>query len=204
MSPRIRYLWYVCGILCAALVLTLGITNGIVLLSDSRVYHYIEEVPTTTVAVVLGGGMKDDNTMSDFQIDRVLQAIALYHAGKVERILLSGDDGALRDNEVDSMQALALETGVPSSSIMIDRHAYRTYLTCYRAKHEFGIEQMVVVTNGFHLPRTLYLCRGMGIDTVGLSADLRTSYVHGLKANIREIFARVKAVIQLKITKPMD
>lgn len=204
MSPQIRYLWYACGILCVALVLTLGITNGIVLLSDSPVYHYIEDVPTTTVAVVLGGGMKEGGVMSDFQIDRVLQAVALYRAGKIEYILMSGDDGALRDNEVDAMQALALTEGVPSSSIMIDRHAYRTYLTCYRAKHEFGITRMVVITNRFHLPRTLYLCQGMGIETIGLSADLRSFYEHGVRANIREIFARVKAVIQLKITKPVD
>lgn len=145
--------------------------------------------------------MKAPGIMSDMQTDRVLQAVALYKSGKTERIILSGDDGALRNDEVTYMRERAIAGGVPSSSIDIDPHAYRTYLTCYRAKHEWELEKILVITQNFHLPRTMYLCNTMGIDTIGLSADLK-EYRGMWKAQAREVLARVKAVWEVFVTKP--
>lgn len=204
MYRWVRYVLVAVGVSAGILITGILSVNAYILSLGKPIYSSIEDIPTMTVGVVLGGGMREDGTMTDFQTDRVVQASRLYHAGKIERILISGDDGALRDNEVDAMSTRMIAAGVNPDRIDIDRHGYRTYLTCLRAQQEFGIDTMVVITNEFHLPRTLYLCQGMGIDTIGLSADLRSSYEHSFRAHVREIFARVKALIQLKITKPIE
>lgn len=101
------------------------------------------------------------------------------------------------------MRARAIEEGIPTSAIEIDPHAYRTYLTCYRSKHELELEKILVITQNFHLPRTLYLCNNMGIETVGLSADLK-EYRGMWKAQLREVLARVKAVLEIYVTQPTE
>ncbi len=177
------------------------VANFIVLSHPRKIYYGISEVPTSSIAVVLGGGMKSPGIMSDMQTDRVLQAVALYKTHKIEKIIMSGDDGALRDDEVTYMRQRAIEEGVPESVVEIDPHAYRTYLTCFRSKYEFYVGEMLVITQNFHLPRTLYLCNQLGIKTIGLSADLR-EYRGMWKAEIREVLARVKAVLEIVVTKP--
>ena len=169
----------------------------------SVIYHDIEQVPTTTITLVLGGGMKQPGVMSDMQTDRVLQAVALFKAHKTETLIMSGDDGALRDDEVTYMRKLAIDEGVPGEKIVVDPHAYRTYLSCYRAVHEYGITQMLVITQNFHLPRALYFCNEMGINTIGLSADLR-EYQGMWKAEFRDVFARVKGLWEMEVTKPRE
>lgn len=177
-------------------------SNIVVLRYSHFAYHTVEAVPTSTIVLVLGGGMEAPGIMSEMQTDRVLQAVKLYKAGKTDQIVMSGDDGALRDNEVDFMRERAIAEGVPAKKIEIDPHAYRTYLSCYRAKHEYSIDQMLVITQNFHLSRALYLCNKMGIETIGLSADLHESYPGMWRVEIREILARVKAVWQVMVTRP--
>lgn len=177
-------------------------SNILVFRYSRYIYHTVATVPTSTITLVLGGGMETPGVMSDMQTDRVLEAVRLYKAGKTDLIIMSGDDGALRDNEVDFMRERAIAEGVPAEKIEIDPHAYRTYLSCYRAKHEYAIDQMLVITQNFHLSRALYLCNEMGIRTLGLSSDLHESYQGMWKIEIREILARVKAVWQVMVTRP--
>ncbi len=176
--------------------------NALILTYSSDIYHDISVVPTTTITLVLGGGMKAPGVMSDMQTDRVLQAIALYKANKTDSLIMSGDDGALRDDEVTYMRQLAIDEGVSADKIVVDPHAYRTYRSCYRALHEYGIDTMIIITQNFHLPRALYFCNEMGVRTIGLSADLRESYRGMWKIQIREVLARVKAVWQIQVTRP--
>lgn len=176
--------------------------NALILTYPSTIYHSISTVPTTTVTLVLGGGMKESGVMSDMQTDRVLQAIALYKAHKTETLIMSGDDGAFRDDEVTYMRQRAIDEGVPAANIVIDPHAYRTYLSCYHALHEYGIDNMLIITQDFHLPRALYFCNEMGVRTIGVSANLREEYHSMWKIQIRELLARVKAVLQMEVTQP--
>lgn len=198
-----RYILIACLVGFDLLCTSVLAANIIVLYNPRVIYYDIVEVPTSTVTVVLGGGMKAPGIMSEMQTDRVLQAVALYKAGKTDRLIMSGDDGALRGDEVTYMKARAVEEGVPESAIDIDPHAYRTYLTCYRAKHELKLEEMLVITQNFHLSRTLYLCNKIGIETIGLSADLQ-EYQGIWKARGREVLARVKAVLEVNVTKPKN
>lgn len=178
----------------------------ILVVANSIVFYYVDGVskdPVAPVAIILGGGMNRNGTQSKMQHDRVATGIELYKKGNVQRLLMSGDDGALRFNEVDAMKQQAIDAGVPEEDIVIDPHAYRTYLSCYRATHEFDIDTAVIVTQWFHLPRALYLCERMGIDTRGVPADIGPyPFFHTARMHIRDVFARVKAVWQVEITKP--
>ncbi len=196
-----RYILIACLIALDILCTSVLAANIMVLYYPRTIYHTVSETPTSTVTVVLGGGMKALGIMSEMQTDRVLQAVLLYKAGKTDRLIMSGDDGALRGDEVTFMKQLAVDEGVPEDVVEIDPHAYRTYLTCYRAKHEFNLEEILVITQNFHLPRTMYLCSKMGIKTIGLSADLK-EYRGMWKAQGREVFSRVKAVVQVLVTRP--
>ncbi len=198
----LRYFSIVAGAGAITIVGILVYANVTVLRYPAETYHDIASVPTTTITLVLGGGMKEPGIMSEMQTDRVLQGVALYKAGKTEKLIMSGDDGALRNDEVTFMKELAVKEGVLEKDVSIDPHAYRTYLSCYRAREVYRIKEAIVISQNFHLPRILYLCNSMGVNSIGLSADLR-SYNGTLWLNVREVLARVKALTQLKVTKPV-
>jgi vancomycin permeability regulator SanA len=105
--------------------------------------------------------------------DRLQTAAELYFLGKAQKILISGDNSELRYNEPVVGQQFLLELGVPADDIALDYAGFRTYDTCARARAIFGIEQAILITQRFHLPRALFLCSLQGIDSVGIAADRR-------------------------------
>ncbi len=195
-------------LLSAGIFLFLGFF-AITLYANRKILGYqsgimnIDTVPTSSLVVVFGGGMNEDGSQSAMQEDRVRVGVELFKKGKVSRIMMTGDDGGLRSDEVSAMRAMALLMGVSSTSIIIDPHGYRTYESCYREKFVYGVTSTLVVSQQFHLPRIVYLCESFGIHAVGVSAD-KTNY--GWRqwwAEGREVLARVKAWWQMEITKPM-
>jgi len=161
-------------------------------------YIVRDSVPTSSTALIFGGGMKDPTTMSEMQEDRVIRGIELYKEGKVAKLVMTGDDGQNRFDEVHAMEAYAIQNGVPDMDVDIDPHGYRTYESCYRAKHVYGTSNTIVISQSFHLPRILYLCRRMGIEAVGVPADLR-DYRAIWTPYGREALARVKAVLEREV-----
>ena len=139
---------------------------------NPQVYS-IETVPEARVAIVFGARVYGSGRLSAMLRDRVDTAIDLYRAGKVERLLLSGDNQYVEYNEPGAMMAYALAQGVPAEAIQPDYGGRRTYDTCYRAAHVFQVEQAILVTQEFHLPRALLLCDNLGIEVVGVRADRR-------------------------------
>jgi SanA protein len=130
-----------------------------------------ESVPETPIALVLGAGLNRDGTPGVVLRDRVETATDLYFSGKVEKLLMSGDNTSQYYNEPGAMQAYALSLGVPEEDIVLDYAGRRTYDSCYRAREIFGIERLIVVTQAFHLPRALFLCNAFEIDASGVTAD---------------------------------
>ena len=106
--------------------------------------------------------------------DRLDAAIALYRTGKVERLLLSGDGREANYDEPGAMARYAIENGVAAEDVVLDRQGLRTYASCYRAVEVYGLRELVLVTQAFHLPRALFTCELLGVDAVGLAADQRT------------------------------
>jgi SanA protein len=164
----------------------------------------IANVANEKVAIVFGAGLLRDGTPSPVLKDRVSMAAQLYFAGKIQKILMSGDNRFVDYNEPASMQAFALELGVPEEVIVLDYAGRRTYDTCYRAKHIFGIDQAILVTQKYHLPRALFTCNGIGLKSIGVIADLRTYHPKSLSFwNFRELPATVVALWQVWVSHPL-
>lgn len=156
------------------------------------------------VAIVFGAGLLRDGSPTPVLRDRVETAAELYFAGKVQKLLMSGDNRFVEYNEPAAMRAYALELGVPDDAIVLDYAGRRTYDTCYRAKEIFGVDQALLVTQRFHLPRALVICNGLGIEGQGVSADRRAYRRSSLGIwNLRELPATLVAFIDTFITRPL-
>lgn len=163
-----------------------------------------EDVPHTRVAIVFGAGLRPDGTATRILRDRVEAAVELYNAGKVEKLLMSGDNRFIDYNEPGAMYRHAVSLGVPSEDIVLDYAGRRTYDTCYRAKEIFGVSEAVVVTQRFHLPRAIFLCEHFGIETTGYSSNM--SYYRKISRliwNLRELPATLVALSDAWITQPV-
>jgi SanA protein len=156
------------------------------------------------VAIVFGAGLHWDGSPTPVLRDRVKAAVGLYNQGKVQKLLFSGDNRFIEYNEPGAMQDYAIELGVPIEDIILDFAGRRTYDTCYRAKSIFKVDQALLVTQKFHLPRALFLCDQLGINSEGVNADLRDYSQYSLRYwNIREIFATLAAMWDVWIERPI-
>ncbi|RMG94739.1 MAG: hypothetical protein D6706_13235 [Chloroflexi bacterium] len=138
-----------------------------------RQIYSVDDVPAERVAIVFGAAVYGNGRLSSVLRDRVETAVALYHAGRVQKIIVSGDNSSPNYNEPAAMMAYAIERGVPPELIQPDYGGRRTYDTCYRARHIFGVESAVLITQEFHLPRAIFTCQSLGIEASGVGADLR-------------------------------
>ena len=162
-----------------------------------------EEVDPRPVAIVFGAGVYPDGRLSPMLADRVATGVALYNAGKVQKLLMTGDNSILTYNEPWHMADYAIRLGVPEEDIAFDYAGRRTYDSCWRAKHIFGLARVVLVTQGFHLPRAIYLCQAMGLDAVGVAADRRVYPRRTLAwLTLRETLARLRAWVDVHLFKP--
>lgn len=163
----------------------------------------VAEVPHAQVAIVPGALVMPNGMMSAMLADRVRQASALWRAGKVERILVSGDHHSWAYDEPDTMRKALVEEGVAPRDIFEDHAGFDTWATMVRARGIFGVRDAVVVTQGFHMPRALYLADAAGIEATGLTADLHQWGYQGKKSEIREVLSRVKAIADTVLDTPV-
>lgn len=163
--------------------------------------YQVEDVPPARAAIVFGAGLTASGAPTAVLKDRVTTAVSLYQAGKVEKILMSGDNSYINYNEPGAMKSYALELGMPEEDIVLDYAGRRTYDTCYRARAIFQLDQAILVTQKFHLSRALYTCNALGLESVGVDADLRP-YRDEDFWKIREIAASLVAFIQVHLTQP--
>jgi SanA protein len=186
-----------------AALLLLGLPRLYVFLSTSSQTFSIQDVPKTRVAVVFGAGLQRDGSPSPVLRDRVATATDLYFAGKVEKILMSGDNRFIYYNEPGSMQAYAISLGVPEEDIVLDFAGRRTYDTCYRAKEIFGVSEAILVTQSFHMPRSLFTCQQLGLQAYGVVSD-RREYLRSslLSWELRELPATLTALWDVWIAHP--
>lgn len=168
-----------------------------------RFVYAQDEVPSERVAIVFGARVYNDGRLSTMLQDRVETAVQLYHAGKVQKILVSGDNRFEDYDEPGRMMDYAISRGVPTEDIQPDYAGRRTYDTCYRAKAVFQLNSAVLVTQEFHLPRALFTCRNLGIQAVGVSADLRAYHPMSMRwSTAREFLATLRALVDVMRQKP--
>lgn len=168
---------------------------------QAKIYS-VDDVPAQTVAIVFGAGIGKNGGPSDVLYDRLTVASQLYKAGKVQKILVSGDNSYEIYNEPEVMATTLINAfAIPREVIAQDFAGRRTYDTCIRAKEVFGVEKVILITQDFHLPRALYTCNSLGVDSVGVSASLQP-YVFEDYFALREYPATLASFVDLYLWAP--
>jgi SanA protein len=176
-------------------LLLVGAANAVVLLDargDSRAS--LDAVPRADAALVLGAQVRPDGTPSAMLADRLAAAEELYRAGKVGKLLLSGDHGRWTYDEVGTMRRALLARGIPADDLFTDHAGFDTWDSAQRARRVFAVRSVVVVTQRFHLPRALFAAHRAGLDATGYPADRRRYGRVLAQLRVREALARVKVV----------
>lgn len=165
--------------------------------STGKIFRSADDIPAEDrIAIVFGARVWEGGVPSNTLHDRVLTAVESYQAGKVKKLLMSGDRTGPEYDEPAAMKKLAMDLGVPEENIVLDPKGLRTYDTCRRAKEIFKIERAVLFTQDYHQPRAQYLCDNLGIDSIGVDTK-RRDYVGENYFWYREFFARAGAWFEI-------
>jgi len=151
------------------------------------------DAPRTEVAVVFGAGLWNGEP-SPYLANRLKAAAELYREGRVEVVLVTGDNSRKDYDEPDAMRTYLKKHGVPDGRIVSDYAGFDTWDSCVRAKKIFGVDRAVLISQGFHIRRAVALCEAAGVDSYGVGVDAKhdvTWYYGGT----REIFAAGKAAL---------
>jgi SanA protein len=197
----IVYLFIGFPIILTSLLIILRATTE--LFSRSRIYPP-DEVPPLPVAIVFGAGLRRDGQPTLVLRDRVAMAAQLYQSGKVKKLLMSGDNRFVDYNEPQAMGEYARALGIPAEDIVLDFAGRSTYETCYRAKAIFGVQEAILITQRFHLPRAIYTCSMLGLRAVGVAADWHPYRRRAILFwQLREMFATLNAFWEVHIHRPL-
>ena len=156
-----------------------------------------ETAPSADAVIILGASVYENGQPSPVLADRLDYGYRLYELGKVKKILVSGDHGTEYYDEVNTMKNYLLKKGVPTADIFMDHAGFNTYDSMYRAKHIFGIKTLLISTQNFHINRSIYIARKLGMDAYGFPSPDKVAYKMEY-TNFRESLAKVKAVFEVK------
>ncbi len=184
------------GIVVILLIFLINI--NIVLNSKKHIYSDINKVPEMQTGLVLGAYVYPNGVMSDMLKDRATTTLELYNAGKIKKILISGDHGTKIYDEVNVLKKYFLENNVRSEDIFLDHAGFDTYDSLYRAKEIFQVDSLIIITQNFHLPRAVYIGNKLDIKTIGFIAD-KHQYIAVELNYLREYIARIKAWINITL-----
>ncbi|MFF7092812.1 vancomycin high temperature exclusion protein [Streptomyces rubradiris] len=151
------------------------------------------DVPRAEVAVVFGAGLWHGEP-SPYLAHRLDAAVALYRAGRIEVVLVTGDNSREDYDEPDAMRAYLTERGVPDRRIVSDYAGFDTWDSCVRARRIFGVDRAVLISQDFHIRRAVALCEAAGVASygVGVAAEHDVTWYYG---GTRELFAAGKAAL---------
>lgn len=193
-SRLFRRLFVLGGLGATLALITVAGSNLWVRSESSGHVHSVADVPAAPVALVLGAQVDPGGVPSAFLAARLDLARDLYQAGKVKAILVSGDHAEFSYDEPGAMMSYLVARGVPADRIVMDHAGFDTYDSCARASKIFGVRQAIVVSQSFHVPRAIALCRSFGIETTGVGDDTqRANKPLWARGQIREWAAAVKA-----------
>ncbi|MCT7354128.1 YdcF family protein [Streptomyces sp. 15-116A] len=174
----------------AGCVLALLPATWLRLASEGRL-HTVADAPRTEVAVVFGAGLWQGEP-SPYLAHRLDAAAELYRAGRIEVVLVTGDNSRVDYDEPDAMRAYLTRHGVPDARIVSDYAGFDTWDSCVRAKKIFGVDRAVLISQGFHVRRAVALCRAAGVTSYGVGVDEPHdgTWYYG---TVREVLAAGKA-----------
>lgn len=172
MVPRLkrRNLWSrLLRLVGAAALVFLGASLFVQFRYAGRIVSQ-KAAPEAPVALVFGAGLAGQEP-SPLLAQRLDAGIALYRSGKVQKVLVSGDNLERHHDETSAMRRYAAGAGVPEKDLLGDDAGVSTYDSCARAKTVYGVNRALLVTQRFHLPRALFIANSLGIDAWGVAAD---------------------------------
>jgi SanA protein len=167
-------------------------------LSTHQDIYLLENVPAQETAIIFGAAVRRDGLPSAALRVRIQAGVDLYNEEIVSTLIMSGSEP-----EPEAMKQWAIDLGVPEEDILIDNDGQRSYNTCASAAINFGLTKAIVVTQQYHLPRTIFLCNAWGVESVGFAAT-DTRYWRGamITWNIRETLATGKAMWDVYVSPP--
>lgn len=191
------FLW-LAGIACALLLCGNFIVKGTV---RDRIFAEAPDAAPVDCIIVLGCGVNDSGKPMQMLRCRLDKAVELYEKGVSGKLLMSGDHGRTTYDEVNAMKAYAIEKGVPSEDIFMDHAGFSTYETMYRAGAVFCVKTACIVTQKYHLYRSVYDAEKLGIDAIGVPAA-QNKTLKQLVRDAREVIARNKDLLYC-LLKPL-
>lgn len=188
----------VAGVVAIAVIFTVIVNRLVDSAADNRVYSSIAEVPRNRVALLLGTSPLNRNRRpNSYFTNRIATAAGLFHAGKVDYILASGDNHTRYYNEPIAMRDSLRAKGVPADRIILDYAGFRTLDSVVRAKEIFGCDSLTIISQADHSARALYLAKNNGIDAVAVQAPLRAGRWVRVRMAVREWLARDKMMLDI-------
>lgn len=188
--------------LLGGIALLVGSYGYVEYLSHGKTYTSTERIPKNKVGLLLGTSPVSSYTKkaNPYYYYRIDAAVKLYKSGKIDRILISGDNSTKTYSEPDMMKNDLVKRGVPSNYIYLDFAGFRTLDSVVRAKKVFKLNEFTIISQEFHNERAICLAQWYGIKAIGYNArDI--SKRKGIMVQIREIFARVKLVLDMIVNK---
>lgn len=198
-TPRARTLFRLAAGATALAALVLAGSNAWLLLhSRDRIFSETKRLPENEIGLVLGTAPRLGKEPNRFFEGRMDAAAKLYHAGKVRHLLLSGDNGTRGYDEPTAMRKALINRGVPESALHLDYAGFRTLDSMARAKAVFGVRDVTVITDDFHLARSLFLADSFGLKAIGYSpAPVALGY--SKKTRARETVARLASLVDVYV-----
>jgi vancomycin permeability regulator SanA len=180
-------------VLCALVVYGVLLPTGWMYAASARYRTGPARVPRAAVGMIFGAGALNGRP-SAMLTKRLDLGAELYQRGKVDVLLVTGDNSRKDYDEPSVMRDYLVRRGVPRARVVLDYAGFDTWDSCVRAKQIFGVGRAVLVTQDFHLPRAVSLCRTAGIDARGVGDD-SYRYAPGTTAllYVRELPAGLKA-----------
>jgi vancomycin permeability regulator SanA len=167
-----------------------------------KIYIDVSAVEQHDIAIVFGAAAYGVDLPSPPLKDRLDVAAALYKDGKIKKIIVSGDNSSEYYNEPLTMFNTLVKLDVNAEDIIQDPAGFRTYDTCVRAKKVFGVNQALLISQGYHLPRALFTCHSVGIDAAGIYSTGDFSTYYNRWYSLREILAMYNAFVDIFISPP--
>ena len=177
------------------LVLVFGINFYVKSKTHFLIFYSENKIPKNKVGIIFGAGINGDKP-SKYLKDRLDAGIKLFKAKKINKILLSGDNGSDAHDELTVMKIYCFKNGIDTTKIYIDYAGFDTYSTMFRAKNIFKIDKAILITQEYHLNRAIYIGNNLGIESIGFSAN-QGEYRNYNYVRFREYFSICKSVIDV-------
>ncbi len=188
-------------IISSGILLIVFINSWIFYQSHNFIHRKSKELPSSYTGLILGAFVNPKNGAPSYALrDRLDKGLELYQQKKIKRFLLSGDHGQRNYDEVNHMKNYLTKRGIPTSDIFLDHAGFDTYNSMVRAKKIFKVNDLIVITQAFHLPRAVYIGRSQGLKIHGYIADKR-KYHRAKWYAFREVFAKIKAFWEVNTHK---